>query len=259
MIVRETGSEWLVVTQADHARLASDLLALLRLPGLADHPRRDELLADVAPHDDGWWESDAAPRIDPQSGRPLDFLALDPGSRFEIWDRGVERHAARHPYRAAMIATHALRLFAARRDEAGWSGFLDRLEARRDELLRASGRSREELAGDDRWLELADDLSLAAVTGSASYLDVAGWRAEATAGTGVELRLAPFPLAGTTRRTLRGRRVPARAYGGDAELAGTLARARWESFEVRVAPLEPAASPPGAGPQRAGSSAYDSR
>ena len=256
MIVRENGSEWVVVTQADHARLASDLLALLRLPGLADHPRRDELLADVAAHDDGWWESDAAPRIDPRSGRPLDFLALDPGARFEIWDRGVERHAAQLPYRAARIATHALRLFASRRGDPAWSGFLGRLEARRDELLEASGRSREELAGDDRWLELADDLSLSAVTASATYLDRPGWRAETrAAGTGVELRLAPFPLAGATRLALRGRRIPVRAYGGDADLAGTLARARWESFEVRVAPLGPEAGLPGPGPQRAGSEA----
>jgi hypothetical protein len=249
MIVRDAGSEWLVVTQADHARLASDLLALLRLPGLADHPRRAELLADVAAHDDGWWETDAAPRIDPASGRPRDFLALDSAARFEIWDRGVERHAARLPYRAAMVATHGLRRFAARRGDPEWADFLARLETRRDELLELSGRSREELARDDRWLELGDDLSLTAVTGSAVHLGLPGWRAVASAsGTVLELLLEPFPLAGSTRVALRGRRIPARRYAADAELATALAAARWQSFEVRVAAL-------GAGPQPAESRA----
>jgi len=54
MLVRALDASLLVVTQADHARLAADLLALLRLPELAGHPRRAELLRAVADHDNGW-------------------------------------------------------------------------------------------------------------------------------------------------------------------------------------------------------------
>ncbi|KAB2958267.1 MAG: DUF3891 family protein, partial [Thermoanaerobaculia bacterium] len=114
VIVREAGDAWLVVTQADHARLAADLLALLRLPGLADHPRRAELLAAVADHDNGWWESDAAPRVEAARGRPLDFLSIPLDLRLEIWRRGIERFAAERPWGSALVAAHFLRLSAGR-------------------------------------------------------------------------------------------------------------------------------------------------
>ena len=53
-----------LVTQSDHARLAADLLRLFRLPELLEHPRRELLLRAIAEHDNGWWETDAAPRLD---------------------------------------------------------------------------------------------------------------------------------------------------------------------------------------------------
>jgi len=53
----------------------------------------------------------------------------------------------------------------------------------------------------------------------------------------VTLGIEPFPCAGTTRLELRGRRIAARPYRGDAELALELAAARWERLAVRLAPL----------------------
>ena len=64
-----------LVTQADHARLAADLLRLFRLPELLEHPRRELLLRAIAEHDNGWWEADAAPRLLAAVGR-LDFVEL---------------------------------------------------------------------------------------------------------------------------------------------------------------------------------------
>ena len=62
-----------LVTQSDHARLAADLLRLFRVPELVEHPRRELLLRAVAEHDNGWWEADAAPRLDAKRVSALDF------------------------------------------------------------------------------------------------------------------------------------------------------------------------------------------
>ena len=238
VILRDLADATLVVTQSDHARLAADLLALVRLPGLADHPRRAELLAAVAAHDNGWWEPDAAPRVDPGTGRALDFLAIAPDLRLEIWRRGVERFAAERPYESALVAAHFLRLTSARSDDPALGAARAELERRRDELLDAAGRPAPELAADAGWLALADDLSLAACAANAAFVRQPGWRAEiAPDGAAVELRLDPFPLAGASRLPLRARRIRRGHWSGDAELGRALAAARWEELPVRLAPL----------------------
>lgn len=244
VIVRRSGGELALVCQGDHARLAADLLALFRLPELADHPRRDALLRAVADHDNGWWEVDAAPRVDPTTGAPVDFLGLPDELRRELWERGVARFAPEDPGRAAQIAAHFLRLFGARAGDPHWGPLLERQREGLVALLEASGRTPAELAADDRWLELADQLSLVACSGSTAPLAVAPWRAEVgETPAGIELRLDPFPLAGTTVLTLRERRIEDRPYRRDAELALALAAARWRTTGVRVSPLEPGVAP----------------
>lgn len=242
--MRRSGGELALVCQGDHARLAADLLALFRLPELADHPRRDALLRAVADHDNGWWEVDAAPRVDPTTGAPVDFLGLPDELRRELWERGVARFAPEDPGRAAQIAAHFLRLFGARAGDPHWGPLLERQREGLVALLEASGRTPAELAADDRWLELADQLSLVACSGSTAPLAVAPWRAEVgETPAGIELRLDPFPLAGTTVLTLRERRIEDRPYRRDAELALALAAARWRTTGVRVSPLEPGVAP----------------
>lgn len=240
MIVRPTDGELALVTQADHARLAADLLALFRLPELAGHPRREALLRAVADHDNGWWEADAAPRVDPATGAPVDFLGQPEALRREVWERGIARFAAEDPGRAAQIAAHFLRLFDARAGDPDWGPLLGRQREAVTVLLAEAGRTPAELAADDRWLALADQLSLVACCGSTALLAVPPWRAGvAETPAGIELRLDPFPLAGTTVLALRERRIEARVYPGDSELALALAAARWRTTAVRVSPLDP--------------------
>jgi hypothetical protein len=190
----------------------------------------------VAEHDNGWWESDAAPRFDPRSRRPVDFRAVPPEERREIWRRGVERDAGDDPYRAALIAGHALRLLGPRYGaEPAWSDWLAELGARRDELAERSGLSAAELRADDRWLELADELALVAASGEALFCrrdDLAvevESRPEET-----RLALAPFPLAGATRFELACRTLPLEPRGTDSELARALATARWQRRSIRL-------------------------
>lgn len=236
--VEETGFR--LVTQADHARLAAEMLRLCVNSELVDHPRRALLLDAVARHDDGWWEADAAPRVEPASGAPLDFRAVAPPRREEIWRAGVERHAARAPHTAALAAAHALRL--ARRSGSGLvtPAFAEELAARRDELVASSGLTPSELDQDLRWLTLADALSLAAATGDASFLEDTRLEGRVTsAPDATTLELAPFPLAGTTRFDLAARRIERRPYPTDRDLGAALTHARWTRWPVRVTPPPP--------------------
>ena len=105
-----SGASLLLVTQPDHAHFAGSLLALWTADGLPAHPRRSEILFAGREHDNGWRETDAAPRCDPARHRPHDFLTLSPADRIEIWRRGVHRYSGARPYAALLIHQHAVEL-----------------------------------------------------------------------------------------------------------------------------------------------------
>ena len=241
MIVTSTPFGSRLVTQSDHARLAAEMLRLFRLPELIDQPRRAVLLRAIAEHDNGWWEADSAPRLDESLTGALDFRALEPQLRREIWRRGVERFADESPYLAALIGTHSLRLLRRiqrRPQDPPGAAFREEMEVRQSELLEASGETLASLALDDPWLEVADNLSLAVCTGEASFVSMPGWRAEVAGDRDtIELGLQPFHLAGSTSFELACRWLAPRRFSSAAELAGALAAAGWTRTRVRVRPL----------------------
>jgi hypothetical protein len=231
MIVVPEEASFLLVTQTDHAHFAGELLSLWRADGLPQHPHRGDLLFAAREHDNGWREADAAPRWDAARGRPHDFTTLPAADRAEVWQRGASRFAGSRPYPALLIVRHALQLFGERRGEPEWDellAFLDELAA---ELLATTGADAGELAGDYRWVDLTDLASLTACNG---WTEPFARHGVAGRFAGGELALDPFPLAGATTFRIPCRRIPRRAYAGDADLGGTLAAARWEELVVRV-------------------------
>ena len=244
MIVVQDAGELLLVTQPDHARFAAQLLSLWRRGGLRDHPRREALLTAVREHDNGWREADSAPHLDRSSGRPCDFRSLPSELRREIWRRGVERFSTEAPYVALLAARHSRELHRDRRGDPGWAEYLDELAETHDRLMLAAGLAEAELAGDYRWLDLADALSLAVCCRSGEPVLRGGLTARSRRG---ELEIEPFPLAGATTFEIPCRRIADRRYRGEADLAGVLGRARWARLTVRCRP-SPTRRPAGAGP-----------
>ena len=237
MIVTPLEDSLRIVTQADHARFAAELLGLFRIDAVRLHPRRALLLRAVAEHDNGWWEFDAAPAPD-ADGMPPDFRSIGEADRCEIWRRGVARHATSEPAVAALVATHALRLLGGKESGGpGRSEFLAELEERRDGFAREGGLDAAEIGSLDRWMELADALALAAALGSASPVVRDELQAEVRESDGrIHLALSPLPLAGATRLILASRRIARRHYDSAADLGGALATARWEGVTVLVGP-----------------------
>lgn len=167
-----------------------------RETALSDSPRRGAILLATAEHDNGWREVDAAPSIDPSTGALLDFVALPAPARQQIWPRGVDRLAGR-PYAAALVAQHAIHVYARLRDDPAWRDFFPLMERMRDHhLAHADGASLDELLHDYQFVRVADLISLAFC---------AKWTEPQPDGFGRTVRLEgarvivePDPFAGST-------------------------------------------------------------
>jgi hypothetical protein len=107
---------WLV-EQPDHARVAGFLAAhwgnsTFVTPGsFADCQDceywREQALFAIAEHDNGWWDWEADPQIDPADGLPLDFLQISQEQALSHWRTGTRRFAQTHPFAALLISAHA--------------------------------------------------------------------------------------------------------------------------------------------------------
>lgn len=241
MIVTQEGGELLLFTQADHAALASAILALWRDDGLKDHPHRQELLLAVREHDNGWREADAVPRVDPARGRPLDFREVSAADRIEIWRRGVRRFGTDNPRAALLILRHAERIHEEYEALDGWQDFFDELRARRRELEEGSAIEPSTIECDYRFLEIADALSLGACgafgavgAGRSQTRQVGGYRFQASLG---RIALEPFPLAGATTLEVAHRISSSTPGESSADFLTRLISAPWQRLPVRVEPL----------------------
>ena len=98
-------------------------------PG-ATHPERwrDEVVLGIAEHDNGWWETEAMPRISDQDGLPIGVGEAAPPTQkneftpwttggFDRWRTGIARLAETHPYAALLTSLHAYWLYAVAFDD----------------------------------------------------------------------------------------------------------------------------------------------
>lgn len=237
MLVLEEDKTLLLTTQADHARLAHDVLSLWIADGLPSNPRRAEILAAAANHDNGWWELDAAPLLEPSRRWPCDFRQLPSDERRRLWRASVERSGAR-PWSALLIVHHARSLLAGNRSDPAWRDFFLWLDERGIEIEECCAHDLRELEADYSFLSLSDQLSLGAIGAWGSRR--LSWRHYDIAVTLGRLVFRPFPFAGSLQLRVAYRRISKRDYSGEADLGAELAAAGWQYLSVRV---EPATSP----------------
>ncbi|MEM1304421.1 MAG: DUF3891 family protein, partial [Planctomycetota bacterium] len=104
-------SHWLLISQVEHARITHQLAAAWKtlLPG-ASGLVRQEFLAALLHHDDGWkpWSRD--PQIDPEHGRPYGFTEMPPRLAQEIWSGSIEACREIGPLAGWMVASHFIGL-----------------------------------------------------------------------------------------------------------------------------------------------------
>lgn len=118
---------WLRISQVDHARLSAELasrwgggrfLPVICNPHVEDENPlrgvRDEVLAAIRHHDDGWLSWETAPAIDPDHARLPSFLEMQLSDAINIWHRSVLAAKNIGLLAAWMVAGH----FLALREEA---------------------------------------------------------------------------------------------------------------------------------------------
>jgi hypothetical protein len=124
MLKHRVGNELWLIHQPDHGAVSGYLAAHwgngeFARPGyfdLAPNPEllRAETVLAIAEHDNGWWEWEADPELDPADGLPLGLLELSQHQGLERWRLGVPRFVEKHPYISLLISFHAYWLHAPR-------------------------------------------------------------------------------------------------------------------------------------------------
>lgn len=114
MLVRSMpNGQVLCVNQTSHGLMAAEFC---RHWGNVEfeRPKPYHLVMDaIAQHDNGWYEWESAPKLG-VGGAPLAFI---PGpiyhEKIAIWQLGIDRAAAQHPYMGMMVSRHAALLYTA--------------------------------------------------------------------------------------------------------------------------------------------------
>jgi len=226
MIVRDEADSFLLITQPDHARLAERIAAAMRSEPALDTANRDAVLLGIREHDNGWAEVDAEPEVEPATGRPRDFMSGSPRVKYDLWLRGIARAAQMNPHAGALVAEHALTVYAYRRGDAEWQTFFDSVTPIRDDLLKQigmlTGEAREAFQRQYRCVQLADAFSLLFCGG---WSDISSLDYQAIM-RGNELLISPDPFDGATvPLQVLGRRIAARRYKSDGDVRAAVAAA----------------------------------
>lgn len=236
MIVRSDGTDFLLITQGDHAALSGQILSAVRRDGWVSRPTREAVLFATHHHDDGWREEDEAPSLDLSTGQPFDFMTLPAARRQAVWPRALARLGATSSYAAALLAQHAVTVFRRYRSDPSWRVFLDDVERRRNEYFdRAAGQGfvpnvldpcaedRARLLQDYAYLAWADLVSLIFCNGWTDDFEVDVYRLR---GHGATVFVSPDPFAGRDVPVrVRARRVPRACCGSAEEMRAAFARA----------------------------------
>lgn len=233
MIVRDEDPSYLLIAQHDHARLARDIVAAIRTEPALDTPSRDTILFATREHDNGWIEVDLEPTIEPATGRPCDFISGPARVKHELWPRGIRRAAQVDPRAGALIAQHAVTVYAYRAGEPEWQAFFGPITAMRDDLLNrigaSEGAAREAFDREYRSVRLGDSFSLQFCNGWTKAQETFDYRAELR---GSSLVISPDPFAGASvPLRVMARRIPARRYASDGDLRQAVAHAIPELLE----------------------------
>jgi hypothetical protein len=250
MIVHPVGDRAEIVMQVDHSLVSGRLAE--HWPGLEP---RESMLTAAALHDCGWRSWEAAPRLDPETGRPQNFLRVDIDLHLAFYETGIGEVTARDRYAGMLVGKHlagiyrqrygtqaALTMKRAPAAQARVDEFVGRVEQRFLALQQELGVPDEEFWDNYILLQVFDRLSLWLCKG-----DPAGTgRMQIALPDGGELAvepvaggcaLSPWPFAADqVEISVPVRVVPLTGYANDADGAATILSAAVEQRAYRLAP-----------------------
>ena len=229
---------WILIPQIEHAHLSGALAASWGDSSLAELQPLEEVIQAIRHHDDGWADWDAAPGIDPATGRPLSFVEMPLDVSIDIWRRSIYLACSRGYLAAHMVSNHFTELL--QRAAPRWSHNPERFQASRQFLDEQSehrevwlakwqaanpaARTRKMAARALEYLQFFDALSLwfcgAVRQGPQSFATPEGYEITLVPTGPLHFTARPWPLTvGLMTWTAHARRIPVGAYRSQQELA----------------------------------------
>jgi hypothetical protein len=247
-----------VITQPAHAWVAGQLA---RAWGTARFPRPEpweEVCVAAERHDDGWLAWEAAPTLNPATGRPFSFREVPRTEHLAIWSTAGRTVLALGRYPALLVSLHGTGLYERHNPAPGpvdaaeaVQAFLDQEQAFQTRLLTelrsglyfAVHVAPDAIARNRRLIAVWDALSLAICGGQRDPRRIGGVPTvdgetllsvlpDNSDPTRVAITPWPFAEEVVTLR-FEGRRLPGR-FADEAAMRAALARAPWVSFTVRL-------------------------
>jgi hypothetical protein len=109
MIRRQMGSDWLLITQHNHARLAGELAAHIGSHLFEKPIPNESFVQGVMLHDCGWPLHDDHPTLNP-AGQPLDVFETPPAIALKVWSTSVQNALEVDARAGLLVSLHGLAL-----------------------------------------------------------------------------------------------------------------------------------------------------
>jgi hypothetical protein len=260
MLHRDDPDGLIVIAQPAHAWVSGQLARAWGNATVGPVTPREAVCLGAEQHDVGWVEWEAAPTLNPATGRPHTFMEMPLAHHLALWSGAAGRALTQGRYAALLVSLHGTGLYQRRdltadtpADAAAVRAFLERERAWQADLLAtlradpawAAATAPATVTRNQRLVAVWDRLSLLLCMGLRAPRTIEGVPAAQGAltltltprnGDPTRVRIDPWPFATTSVTvTVEGRRLPA-PYDDEAALRSALAQAPWVTIETRLEP-----------------------
>lgn len=201
MIVQDRETEWWCISQLDHARVSGAIAALWEPEPLK---RKTSVLRAITYHDIGWYDYEAHPEWNPQTGGPYQFRELPfRPEQLSAYRRSIDWMTAVDPYSGLLVSRHRTGL---RRSRYGMTpsvaprertiqpeevAFLHEEELNQQKLAHLNGWGWDEINADYRLLQICDLWSMYLCVGAKTPLQITTTEGTRPGLPAVDLHLVP--------------------------------------------------------------------
>jgi Protein of unknown function (DUF3891) len=256
MVLREERDGVVAIGQPAHAWVSGQLARAWGNEAFPAPEPREEVCLAAEQHDLGMAAWDAAPELNPETGRPQSFLEMPVHRHLELWSRAPQLARSQSRYAALLVSRHGTTLYAMRdpdreppetaaaiRDYRAAQGKLQE-ELRRtlaSDPAYADHVAPDALDRNRRLVFALDGISLALCMARFPWTlrDVPSTEGPVDVtveGAGTEARIEPWPFAADVVRVrCDGRRLTAR-FGDEEEMRAALDAAPWVTLDLELRP-----------------------
>src|SRR3954454_20672006 len=101
----------IAIPQPSHSWLSGQLVRAWGNEAFARPAPFEEVCLGAALHDIGWLPWEAAPTLNPETGRPHNFLEMKPATHTQLWTNGVRQALDFGRYPALLVSLHAKTIY----------------------------------------------------------------------------------------------------------------------------------------------------